>query len=155
MPSRVERPDPLEGHPRYEKLEDLSSGSFGFVLKARDKSANATPPSALSIRDLCCREEQRICAIKFLPRGRTIRRYVLREILNHRSLRHPHVVQFYEVFVTADYLAIVMEFADQGDLFSFVQVGRGCANVIYSSATLLGRIERSCKRMWRVGFSSS
>ena len=71
---------------------------------------------------MCVRVDGKLYAIKFLPRGRTIQRYVLREILNHRSLRHPHVVQFCEVFLTHEYLAIVMEFADQGDLFSFVQV---------------------------------
>lgn len=64
--------------------------------------------------------------MKFLPRGRAIQRYVLREILNHRALRHPHVVQFHEVFLTNDYLAIVMEYADKGDLFSFVQAWSTC-----------------------------
>lgn len=103
MSSETLRLNPLEGHPRYEKVADLSSGSFGFVLKARKKGEN------------------QVYAVKFLPRGRNIQRYVLREILNHRSLRHPHVVQFHEVFLTHDYLAIVMEYADQGDLFSFVQ----------------------------------
>lgn len=70
------------------------------------------------------RVDGKVVAVKFLPRGKTIRQYVIREILNHRSLRHPHVVQFYEVFLTNDYLAIVMEYADQGDLFAFVQVFR-------------------------------
>lgn len=64
-------------------------------------------------------------AIKFLQRGDRIQRYVEREILNHKALRHPHVVQFHEVFLTEQYLAIVMEYADQGDLFLFVQVGTG------------------------------
>lgn len=69
-----------------------------------------------------CRMTGRLVAIKFLQRGDRIQRYVVRELLNHKRLRHPHVVQFYEVFLTDDYLAIVMEFADQGDLFLFVQV---------------------------------
>lgn len=95
--------DPLEGHPRYEKISDLNSGSFGFVTKAKDKVTGRT------------------VAIKFLQRGDRIQRYVEREILNHKSLRHPHVVQFYEIFLTEQFLAIVMEYADQGDLFLFVQ----------------------------------
>lgn len=37
MSSEVVRKNPLEGHPSYEKIADLSSGSFGFVLKARKK----------------------------------------------------------------------------------------------------------------------
>ncbi|CAD7704929.1 unnamed protein product [Ostreobium quekettii] len=95
--------NPLEGHPRYEKVSDVNSGSFGFVMKARDRLTG------------------RLVAIKFLHRGDKIHRYVQREILNHKRLRHPHVVQFYEVFLTEEFLAIVMEFADQGDLFLFVQ----------------------------------
>lgn len=63
----------------------------------------------------------RTVAIKFLQRGDKIQRYVAREIVNHKSLRHPHVVQFYEIFLTEQFLAIVMEYADQGDLFLFVQ----------------------------------
>eukprot|EP00210_Caulerpa_lentillifera_P004256 g4060.t1 len=103
MSVRRSRPDPLAGHPKYEKIEDLSSGSFGIVMKARNKQNN------------------REYAIKFLPRGNAIQRYVLREILNHRVLRHPHVVQFFEVLLVDDYLGIVMEYADKGDLFTQVQ----------------------------------
>lgn len=95
--------NPLEGHRRYEKVEDINSGSFGFVMKAKDKIAG------------------RLVAIKFLQRGDRIQQYVKREIINHKRLRHPHVVQLHEVFLTYHHLAIVMEFADQGDLFLFVQ----------------------------------
>lgn len=68
------------------------------------------------------RETGKIVAIKFLPRGSLIQSYVEREILNHKTLRHPHVIQFKEVFLTSKYLAIVMEYADQGDLFHYVRV---------------------------------
>ncbi|GMH40445.1 hypothetical protein BSKO_08349 [Bryopsis sp. KO-2023] len=95
--------NPLHGNKRYTKIADLNSGSFGFVVKALN---NAT---------------KKVVAIKFLLRGDHIQQYVEREILNHKTLRHPHVVQFYEVFLTKDYLAIVMEYADQGDLFRMVQ----------------------------------
>lgn len=61
-------------------------------------------------------------AIKFLQRGSRIQQYVVREILNHKALRHPHVIEFYDIFLTDEYLAIVMEYADHGDLFLFVQV---------------------------------
>ena len=61
-------------------------------------------------------------AIKFLARGSKIQRNVEREILNHKALRHPHVIQFQEVFNTDKYLAIVMEYADSGDLFHYVRV---------------------------------
>jgi serine/threonine protein kinase len=43
-----------------------------------------------------------------------VTKYVEREILNHRMLMHPHVVQFKEVFLTPKYLAIAMEFVPGG-----------------------------------------
>ncbi|KAK9056690.1 hypothetical protein SSX86_024052 [Deinandra increscens subsp. villosa] len=42
---------------------------------------------------------------------------VQREIINHRSLRHPNIVRFKEVILTPTHLAIVMEFASGGELF--------------------------------------
>ncbi len=40
-------------------------------------------------------------AIKFLQLGsRFHKRFVEREIINHRLLSHPHIVAFKEVFVT-------------------------------------------------------
>ena len=46
--------------------------------------------------------------------------YVEREIVNHSNFVHPHVVQFKEVFLTPTHLAIAMEYAPGGDLFSYV-----------------------------------
>lgn len=96
--------DPLVEHERYHCVENLNSGTFGCVLKAIDQTT------------------QKPVAIKLLPRGERIHGGVEREILNHKVLRHPHVIQFKEVFLNDKYLAIVMEYANQGDLFHFVQV---------------------------------
>eukprot|EP00210_Caulerpa_lentillifera_P003142 g3002.t1 len=95
--------NPLEGHEKYQRVSNLNSGTFGFVLKAID-----------------CTTKQPV-AIKLLPRGSRIHNAVEREILNHKSLTHPHVIQFKEVFLNDKYLAIVMEYANQGDLFRFIQ----------------------------------
>lgn len=40
-----------------------------------------------------------------------------REIMNHQRLLHPHVVQLKEVFAAPPYLALVMEFVPNGDMF--------------------------------------
>lgn len=40
-----------------------------------------------------------------------------REIMNHQRLLHPHVVQLKEVFASPPYLALVMEFVPNGDMF--------------------------------------
>ncbi|XP_020216635.1 serine/threonine-protein kinase SRK2D isoform X2 [Cajanus cajan] len=43
---------------------------------------------------------------------------VKREIINHRSLRHPNIIRFKEVILTPTHLAIVMEYASGGELFA-------------------------------------
>ena len=64
-------------------------------------------------------------AIKFIPRGQAITKYVAREIVNHSHLLHPHIVQFKEVFLTSDYLAIAMEYVAGGDMFAYVKRRHG------------------------------
>ncbi|KAK9830549.1 hypothetical protein WJX72_012403 [[Myrmecia] bisecta] len=94
--------EPLAGHPKYQKIRDLNSGTFGFVELALSK------------------ESGQQVAIKFIERGDKVTKYVEREILNHRHLMHPHIVQFKEVFLTQQYLAIAMEYAAGGDMFEHV-----------------------------------
>lgn len=48
-----------------------------------------------------------------------------REIMNHQSLLHPHVVQLKEVMSVPPYLAIVMEYVSGGDMFQYVVQRRG------------------------------
>ena len=44
-----------------------------------------------------------------------------REVLNQRlCFHHPHIIQFREVFLTADHLAIVSEYAAGGDLADYI-----------------------------------
>ncbi|KAK9810565.1 hypothetical protein WJX73_001103 [Symbiochloris irregularis] len=94
---------PLQNHPKYEWIRDLNAGTYGFVQLAREKQTGQE------------------VAIKFLERGDKITKSVEREISNHSNLLHPHIVQFKEVFLTAEYLAIVMEFAQGGDMFQYVK----------------------------------
>jgi hypothetical protein len=49
-----------------------------------------------------------------------VTKYVLNEILNHRRLVHPHIVQFKELFLTPAHLGIAMEYAAGGDMFEYV-----------------------------------
>ena len=71
---------------RYTKIGPLSSGSFGFVILY----ANTATKEHV--------------AIKFLERGENITKYVEGEILNHRILRHPHVIEFKVGQVITDHL---------------------------------------------------
>lgn len=91
---------------------DLNAGAFGSVVLALEK------------------QTQRQVAIKFIPyvlcvqgslvhnaaahsRGPTkITKYVEGEVLLLRRFNHPHIVQFIEVFLTDEHLAICMEFME-------------------------------------------
>ncbi|KAK9829253.1 hypothetical protein WJX72_004786 [[Myrmecia] bisecta] len=103
----AEGPEPLLTHPRYQKIRDLNKGTFGFVQLAMD------------------RETGEQLAIKLIERGEKISKYVQREIVNHKRLIHPHIIELREVFLLPEYLAIVMEYAPGGDMFNLVVTRRG------------------------------
>ncbi|KAG6403373.1 hypothetical protein SASPL_135591 [Salvia splendens] len=84
---------------RYEIVKDIGSGNFGVAKLVRDKWSGE------------------LYAIKYIERGKKIDEHVQREIMNHRSLKHPNIIRFKEVFLTPTHLAIVMEYAAGGELF--------------------------------------
>ncbi|KAL4857616.1 Serine/threonine-protein kinase 8 [Chlorella vulgaris] len=98
---------------RYAQVGVLGSGAYGFVIRAKD----TRDPEAPHV------------AIKLLPRGgfvslrrvREYRRYVMREIMHHGGLKHPNIIDLREVFLTPQYLAIVMEYAQGGNLHRFLR----------------------------------
>ncbi|KAL5558935.1 hypothetical protein UlMin_035146 [Ulmus minor] len=84
---------------RYEVVKDIGSGNFGVAKLVIDKRT------------------REFFAVKFIERGQKIDEHVQREIMNHRSLKHPNIVRFKEVLLTPTHLAIVMEYAAGGELF--------------------------------------
>ncbi|CAL5377294.1 unnamed protein product [Camellia sinensis] len=84
---------------RYELVRDIGSGNFGVARLMRDKQTGE------------------LVAVKYIKRGDKIDENVQREIINHRTLRHPNIVRFKEVILTPTHLAIVMEYASGGDFF--------------------------------------
>ncbi|XP_059432038.1 serine/threonine-protein kinase SAPK1 isoform X2 [Corylus avellana] len=84
---------------RYEILKDIGSGNFGVAKLVRDKWSGE------------------LYAVKYIERGQKIDEHVRREIVNHRSLKHPNIIRFKEVLLTPTHLAIVMEYAAEGELF--------------------------------------
>lgn len=84
---------------RYEIVKEIGSGNFGVARLVRDKWT------------------KELFAVKFIERGQKIDEHVQREIMNHRSLKHPNIVRFKEVLLTPTHLAIVMEYAAGGELF--------------------------------------
>ncbi|EFJ06661.1 hypothetical protein SELMODRAFT_162233 [Selaginella moellendorffii] len=84
---------------RFEFVQDIGSGNFGIARLMREK------------------ETGELVAVKFIERGEKIDENVQREIINHRSLRHPNIIRFKEVMLTPTHLAIAMEYAAGGELF--------------------------------------
>ncbi|GAB4848119.1 Serine/threonine-protein kinase srk2a [Ancistrocladus abbreviatus] len=84
---------------KYELVKDIGSGNFGVARLMRNK------------------ETKELVAMKCIERGSKIDENVAREIINHRSLRHPNIIRFKEVVLTPTHLAIVMEYAAGGELF--------------------------------------
>ncbi|KAH1249193.1 Serine/threonine-protein kinase SAPK3 [Glycine max] len=84
---------------RYEPLKELGAGNFGVARLAKDKKTGE------------------LVAVKYIERGKKIDENVQREIINHRSLRHPNIIRFKEVLLTPTHLAIVLEYASGGELF--------------------------------------
>ena len=70
----------------------LGKGSYGMTKLMREKATG------------------RQYAIKYIQRGEQITDHVRREIVNHRRLCHPFVVNFKEVVVTDTHLGVVMEY---------------------------------------------
>lgn len=84
---------------KYELVKDIGSGNFGVARLMRNK------------------ETKELVAMKYIDRGHKIDENVAREIINHRSLKHPNIIRFKEVVLTPTHLAIVMEYAAGGELF--------------------------------------
>lgn len=84
---------------KYEPVREIGSGNFGVAKLMKNK------------------ETRELVAMKFIERGYRIDENVFREIVNHRSLRHPNIIRFKEVVLTPTNLMIVMEFAAGGELF--------------------------------------
>ncbi|PKA57385.1 Serine/threonine-protein kinase SAPK10 [Apostasia shenzhenica] len=84
---------------RYELVRDIGAGNFGIARLMKDK------------------QSKEMVAVKYIERGEKIDENVQREIINHRSLRHPNIIRFKEVILTPTHLAIVMEYASGGELF--------------------------------------
>ncbi|XP_073059860.1 serine/threonine-protein kinase SRK2I-like [Primulina eburnea] len=94
---------------RYDLVKDIATGNFGVARLMRDK------------------QTEELVAVKYIERGNKIDENVKREIINHRSLRHPNIVRFKEVILTPNHLAIVMEYASGGELYELIS-SEGCFN---------------------------
>ncbi|KAI8102429.1 hypothetical protein M9435_006030 [Picochlorum sp. BPE23] len=107
MEPREPAPRELLPGSRYQCVEYLNRGANGFVVMAVDSIT------------------KKRFALKFIPLNSTKSKYVEREIINQFKLKHPHIIKLEELFVTEDHLVLVLEYADRGDLFTYVKAKGG------------------------------
>lgn len=85
---------------RYSFQSLINRGGHGAVVKAVDSATTET------------------VAVKLIPRTSSLSvESVTRELVHHAALQgHPHIVALREAFLTESHLAVVLEYADRGDL---------------------------------------
>ncbi|CAD7704574.1 unnamed protein product [Ostreobium quekettii] len=96
-------------NPAYEAVRVVGRGTCGVVLLACNRGTDVP------------------VAVKMIPRSKLVNECTEREVLNHRLLYHPHVIQFHEAFLTQGNLCIAMEYAEGGTLLSYVQARKRLA----------------------------
>ncbi len=89
----------------FKTLKRLGSGSYGFVVSAVSPSGSEV---AIKILNKSTMREDQIERTKM-------------EIAVMKKLRHPNIIQIFEVVESAAHVNIVMEFADGGSLLDLVE----------------------------------
>lgn len=102
MPAPTPIPQCLLLWNKYTPVADISHGSSGTTHEMKNTLT-----------------QERVC-VKLIEMNK-VDDYVEGEILNHRELNHPFVVRFREALVTDAHLAIVMDYAADGEMFSVVK----------------------------------
>ena len=97
-------PMPPECSMRYSVVRYLNKGASGFVILVRDTV------------------EDELKALKFVKRAKCAdNAQILREVVNQVRLKHPHVIKLDEILMTSEFIILVLEYAEQGDLFSYLK----------------------------------
>lgn len=90
----------------YRILEKIGQGEYGIVYKVRHKHTDEVYAlKKINITNLT--EKEKIQAFK--------------EVKLLRKLDHKHIIRYFESFLSADNLYIVMEYAEKGDLATAMQ----------------------------------
>ena len=104
-----------EAHPREPTPKNFLSGSRFKCKEYINRGATSFVVMAVDSTN------DKKYALKFIPLASTKSKYVEREIINQFKLKHPHIIKLEELFVTEDHLVLVLEYADKGDLFSYLR----------------------------------
>ncbi|KAI4356132.1 hypothetical protein L6164_000179 [Bauhinia variegata] len=95
---------------KYALLKVLGYGAFGKVYQAKNLETGQS------------------VAIKVVSKNKVVKKglaaQIEREIAIMHQLRHPHIIELFEVLATKTKIYFVMEFANGGELFHKVKKGR-------------------------------
>jgi NIMA (never in mitosis gene a)-related kinase 1/4/5 len=100
---------------RYKFLRVVGSGTSGRVLLVQDVASNkkgSDDQPLLALKEIRLNE---------LTSGRE-KAQVRREVVILSKLAHPNIVHYFESFEESAILYIAMEYADGGDLYSFLRI---------------------------------
>uniref|UniRef100_A0A0G4FIH5 Protein kinase domain-containing protein n=1 Tax=Chromera velia CCMP2878 TaxID=1169474 RepID=A0A0G4FIH5_9ALVE len=134
---------------KYEVGETLCEGSFGVVVRLREKTPNAKGEHQTRAMKL-------IAKTPYAERG--IGRQPRLEVLCHSACGsgsgHPFVVRFLEAFEDDETLFVVTEFADRGDLLELLAGVAACGHGLPElfAAHLFAQAAEAVKRVHACGW---
>ena len=96
----------------FELLIKLGEGAFGQVFKVRSKLNNKVyAMKKLNIKELKMNSEK-------------IYQLTLNETSFLKGLSHPHIIKYYKYFIEKDFLYIIIEFVENGDMDGFIEANK-------------------------------
>ncbi|KAF6717172.1 putative serine/threonine-protein kinase [Oryzias melastigma] len=115
----------VPGHEHFQVLGYIAKGSFGPILKVKDKT------------------KQRVYAVKVIPKSEILKLGVLEqskeEVIIQRQVRHPFVHDLQDCWQTQRHLYIMCDYCSTGDLYTYWQmIGQFSEDTVRVFAAELG-----------------
>lgn len=106
---------------RYKKIKKLGDGSFGIALLVKS------------------REDDRYYAMKVIKIDSMDKKQMkdaINEVNLLKAMKHPNIISYKESFIEKSYLWIVMDYADDGDLYKKIEVQKELGKYISENQIL-------------------
>ncbi|XP_034034271.1 ribosomal protein S6 kinase-related protein [Thalassophryne amazonica] len=115
----------VPGHEHFQVLSYIAKGSFGPILKVKDKA------------------KQKMYAVKVIPKSEILRLGVLEqskeEVIVQRQVHHPFVHELQDCWQTQRHIYIMCDYCSTGDLYTYWQlIGQFTEDTVQVFAAELG-----------------